>query len=191
MNGVTMVSIEEAVLSKYTFFPYSKDYPKMFQKEKRFLSKLFSPIKKKEIQHIGSTSVPNLGGKKIIDVIIVVEKKNIKKSKDLLKRGGFVYHHTMKRKRSFHYKYYLNKSKEPMLVHLHLTYFGSGEIEKALAFRDYLKKFSKVRKDYESIKRSASKLHSNDGKKYVAFKLDFVESTLKDALIWYNSKIKQ
>lgn len=180
-----MVSVEEAVLNKYKFFPYSKDYKKMFQKEKRFLSKLLSSIKKKEIHHIGSTSVPNLGGKRVIDIIIVVDKKNIKKSKSLLEKGGFVYHHTMKKKRSFHYKYYLNKSKEPMLVHLHLTYFNSGEIEKALAFRDYLIAFPSVRKQYELIKKKASNLYAKDGKKYVAFKLEFVESTLKKALGWY------
>lgn len=179
-----MVSINEAVSNKYVFVPYSKDYPKLFKKEKKFLLKIFSSLKKKEIHHIGSTSVLDLGGKKIIDIIAVVEKKEIKKAKSLLVKGGFVYHHTLRRKRSFHYKYYLNKSKEPMLVHLHLTYFGSGEVEKALAFRDYLINFPTVRKQYELIKKKASKLHSKDGKKYVAFKLEFVEKTLKKAMGW-------
>ena len=180
-----MVSIDEAVSNKYVFCTYSKTYPKLFLKEKKFLSKLFSSIKKKEIHHIGSTSVPNLGGKKVIDIIVVVEKKNVKKAKFFLKKGSFVYHHTMKKKRSFHYKYYVNKSNEPVLVHLHLTYFGSGEIEKALAFRNYLQAFPTVRKQYELIKRKASKLHSRNGKKYVAFKLAFVEEVMKKALNWY------
>ena len=183
-----MVFLVEAISNKYVFYPYSKDYPKMFLKEKTFLLKILSSIKQKEIYHIGSTSVPNLGGKKILDVIIQVEKKNIKKAKSLLIKGDFVYHHTMKKKRSFHYKYYLNKSKEPILVHLHLTYFGSGEIEKALSFRDYLRSFPEVRKQYELVKKNASLLHSKDGKKYVAFKLNFVEETLKKALSWYNEK---
>ncbi len=181
-----MGSLDKAISDKYIFCSYSKEYPKMFQREKRFLLKLLNSIKKKEVHHIGSTSVPNLGGKRILDVIVQVEKKNFKKAKTLLAKGGFVYHHTMKRKRSFHYKYYLNKSKKVILVHLHLTYFGSGEIEKALSFRDYLRSFPSVRKQYELIKRKASALHSKDGKKYVAFKLEFVETTLKKALDWYN-----
>ena len=180
--------LDKAISNKYIFSPYSKEYPKMFLSEKRFLSKILNSIKKKEIHHIGSTSVPNLGGKRILDIIVQVEKKNIKKAKSLLSKGKFVYHHTMKKKRSFHYKYYLNKSKEPILVHLHLTYFGSGEIEKALSFRDYLRSFPTVRKQYELIKRKASALHSQDGKKYVAFKLEFIETTLKKALDWYNEK---
>ncbi len=183
-----MFLLDEAVLNKYVFKPYSKEYPKMFLKEKKFLLSILSSIKKKEIHHIGSTSVEDLGGKGILDVIIVVEKKNIKKAKSLLVKGDFVYHHTLRRKRSFHYKYYVNKSKEPILIHLHLTYFGSGEIEKALSFRDYLISFPSVRKQYELIKKKASLLHSKDGKKYVAFKLSFVESTLKKALDWYNEK---
>lgn len=180
-----MSSIDKAVLEKYKFFPYSKDYTKMFQKEKRFLSKLFSQVKKKEIYHIGSTSIPNLGGKRVIDIIIVVEKKDKKKSKTLLKKGGFVFDHTFKKKRSFFYKYYLNELNKPILVHLHLTFFGSGEIEKALAFRDYLKEFPNVRKQYEAIKKKASLLHSNDGKKYVGYKLGFVKDIMKNALEWY------
>jgi GrpB-like predicted nucleotidyltransferase (UPF0157 family) len=183
-----MDSLNKAISNKYVFCSYSKEYPKLFLKEKKFISKLLTSIKKKEIYHIGSTSVPKLGGKRILDIIVLVEKKNFKKAKPLLAKGEFIYHHTMKRKRSFHFKYYLNKSKKPILVHLHLTYFGSGEIEKALAFRDYLSKFPSVRKQYELIKKKASSLHSKDGKKYVAFKLEFIESTMKKALDWYNEK---
>jgi GrpB-like predicted nucleotidyltransferase (UPF0157 family) len=180
--------LAESIDEKYVFFPYSKDYPKVFQKEKRFISKLLSQISKKEIHHIGSTSVPNLGGKKIIDVIVVVPKSEWSVSKKLLKEGGFVYYHTMKRKRSFFYKYYLNKEKKVVLVHLHITYFGSGELEKALAFRDYLINFPSVRKQYELIKKRAFELHPKNRVGYVEFKRSFVESTLKDALLWWGNK---
>jgi GrpB-like predicted nucleotidyltransferase (UPF0157 family) len=177
-----MVSLSEAISNKYVFTPYSRTYLKKFRKEKNFLSKVLASIKTKEIHHIGSTSVPNLGGKKIIDIIVVVDKKNISKAKSLLIKGGFVYHHTMRRKRSFYYKYYLDSSKKPNLVHLHLTYFGSGELDKALAFRNYLRAFPTVRKQYELIKKRASKLHSKDGPKYVAFKLHFVEEIMDKAM---------
>jgi len=183
-----MVLLKKAISAKYVFKPHSKNYSRVFSKEKRFISNLLASIKKKEIHHIGSTSVSKLGGKGIIDIIVVVEKNNIKDAKHFLLDGDFVYHHTMRRKRSFHYKYYVNKSNEPVLVHLHLTYFGSGEIEKALAFRNYLRAFPKVRKQYEEVKKEASARHSKNGKKYVAFKLSFVENTMKDALDWYYKK---
>lgn len=182
-----MNSLEAAVSLKYTFKPYSKSFPKLFTSEKHFLSKLFSSIKEKEIHHIGSTSVPTLGGKGIIDIIVVVPKKSIAKAKKLLKNGEFVYHHTLRRKRSFHYKYYEDARNFPRLVHLHLTYFGSGELEKALAFRDYLRTHPKERKAYEKVKRQASKLHSKNGKKYVKYKLKFVLGLMKKATEWYNS----
>jgi GrpB-like predicted nucleotidyltransferase (UPF0157 family) len=82
----------------------------------------------------------------------------------------------------------LNKEKKVVLVHLHITYFGSGELEKALAFRDYLINFPSVRKQYELIKKRAFELHPKNRVGYVEFKRSFVESTLKDALLWWGNK---
>jgi len=173
--------LEKAIAEKYFFKEYSPKYPKMFLTQKRFLSKALSEIKNKEIYHIGSTSVPNLGGKGIIDIIVVVSKKSFSKSKKLLEKAGFVYDHTMRKKRSFFYRYYVS-SGSAKLVHLHLTFQGSGEIEKALAFRDYLRANKKARNDYIKLKKKASHLYSNHGKKYLKYKFSFIRNILKKAL---------
>jgi len=152
---------------------------------------MFDSIKQKEIFHIGSTSVPGLGGKRVIDVIVVVPKDSVPLAKKLLAKGGFVYHHTLRKKRSFHFKYYVDAQTSPRLVHLHLTYFGSGELDKALAFRDYLRAHPKEKKRYEKVKREASKKYSSDGKKYVAHKLSAVEDLMKKAMKWYKADITQ
>jgi len=173
--------LKNAIAKKYFFKKYSAKFPKMFQTQKRFLSKKLSLIKNKEIYHIGSTAVPNLGGKGIIDIIIVVPKKSFSKARKLLEKSGFVYDHTMRKKRSFFYKYYVS-SGSAKLIHLHLTFRGSGEIEKALAFRDYLCANKKARKDYTKLKKRASHLYSNHGKKYLKYKFSFVRGILKKVL---------
>jgi len=187
MSGLKNLVLEEAISNKYVFKPYSKEFVGVFHAQKRHLWKVFSSIKKKEIHHIGSTSVPTLGGKGIIDLIIVVPKKSVSKAKKLLLKAGFIYHHTMRGKRSFHSKYYVDSKKRPRLIHLHLTYHGSGELDKALSFVEYLRAHKSVREEYARIKRKASSLHSKEGKKYIKFKLKFVEQTVKKALKWRKS----
>jgi len=183
-----MASLENAIQNRYIFKPYHPSYPKLFIQQKRFISIILKKVAPVEINHIGSTSVPTLGGKGILDIIVQVDKKNFSKAKKILHESGFLYDHTMKKKRHFHRKYYVDYKGVPRLVHLHLTYFGSGEIEIALAFREYLRAHKKARMEYALIKRKASKLHSKEGKKYVKYKLKFVESTLKKALKWYERK---
>jgi len=47
-------------INKYVFKKYRKSYPLFFQKEKKRLKKIFP---RAEIEHVGSTSIPGLGGK--------------------------------------------------------------------------------------------------------------------------------
>ncbi|MFA6065263.1 MAG: GrpB family protein [archaeon] len=180
-----MTSLENAISNRYKFKSYSPSFPKLFLQQKRFVLKRLNAFQNVEVHHIGSTSVPTLGGKGILDIIVEVDKKNFSKAKKILHESGFLYDHTMRKKRHFHRRYYVDFKGVPRLVHLHLTYFGSGEIEIALAFREYLRAHKKVREQYAQLKKKASHLHSKEGKKYVKFKLKFIESTLKKALKWY------
>jgi GrpB-like predicted nucleotidyltransferase (UPF0157 family) len=182
-----MSKLKKAISDRYVFKPYKSHYPKLFKSQKKFISKILKKVPDKEIHHIGSTSVPGLGGKGILDIIVVVPKKYFSKSKTLLHEAGYKYDHTMN-KRHFHRKYYVDYTGEPRLTHLHLTFQNSGELIIALAFAEYLRAHKKVREQYAKIKKKASKLHSSDSKNYVKFKLNFVESTLKKALKWYKKK---
>jgi GrpB-like predicted nucleotidyltransferase (UPF0157 family) len=177
--------LEKAVEERYIFKKHSSEYKKLFSSQKKIISKALRSVSKKEIHHIGSTSVPTLGGKRILDIIVVVPKKDFSKAKKLLHNAEYLYDHTMKKKRHFHKKYYVDYSGKARLVHLHLTYFGSGELIVAIAFREYLRAHKKVRKEYSKLKREASKRYSKDGKKYAKYKIKFIEKTVKKALKWH------
>ena len=81
----------------------------------------------------------------------------------------------------FYQKYYVDGT-NPKLIHLHLTFFGSGEKERALTFRDYLISHPKEKKKYSALKKKASALHSSNGLKYAKFKYNFIVKLLKKAL---------
>lgn len=59
-------------MNKYVFKPYSALFPNLFAKEKaRIVQHFLFPA---SIEHVGSTAVPGLGGKGIIDIAIAFEK---------------------------------------------------------------------------------------------------------------------
>lgn len=62
-------------MKKYEFKPYNPAFSKYFEEEKKRLSKYLSGDY--QIEHIGSTAVPGLGGKGIIDIMIAVSKEQM------------------------------------------------------------------------------------------------------------------
>ncbi|MBM3205748.1 GrpB family protein, partial [Candidatus Shapirobacteria bacterium] len=124
-------------------FPYNKKFPAIFQKQKEKLIKLLG---NQEIHHIGSTAVPGLGGKGIIDIMIALkdwedEKGIIKK----LKTIGFTHIHPKNKGRIF-----ISQPPETKYggIHIHLVKRDSKEYKNLLFFRDYLRKHKKEAQEY-------------------------------------------
>jgi len=178
-------ALVKAIKEKYCFRPYSKNYSKVFAEEKNSLLNALKSIQKKKVFHIGSTSVPGLGGKRVIDIIALVPKGMFSTAWEFVENAGYKYDSTLG-ERSLFLKYEMVKGK-PRLVHLHLTHLKK-ELTKALAFRNYLHSHKKTREEYEAIKQRASRCCGGNGLKYKAAKLKFVEETLKKALREYAGK---
>lgn len=61
--------------NKYVFKPYNPVFSKLFETEKKRLSNYLTGLFR--IEHVGSTAVPGLGGKGIIDIYIVVPENKL------------------------------------------------------------------------------------------------------------------
>ena len=148
----------------------------MFEKEKEEIKKEISS--KSRIEHVGSTSIPGLGGKRIIDLMIVVKKNNLGKTKNELLSKGFVLmpHAGDKDRISFKKFYGLIMKKR---VHVHLTYKGSKTERQTLKFRDNLIKNPKLRKDYEYLKKQAVIAAKGEGRVYRRYKENFIKKHSK------------
>lgn len=161
---------------KYKFRRYDKNYPKLFEKEKRKLKRIFP---KAEIEHIGSTAIKGMGGKGIIDINLGIKKPQIKNAikklienkYSLIKSGGD------KKERWFFERDYIYE-KKVQRIHIHLTHLDSHTWKKCLVFRDTLKNNKKLRDEYSKIKKKAfSKKLKND--KYRDYKKRFIENIEK------------
>ncbi len=153
---------------------YSQKFPKIFDKEKK---KIVKTIGNKDVQHIGSTAVPGLGGKGIIDIMIGI--KDWKEVKDViknLKKIGFKHVHPEERGRIF-----LSEHREPYPdnVHLHIVKIGSKQYKDLLFFRNYLKKHKKEIKCFFELKLKWLEMAKGDRDKYGKLKAKYVKEILK------------
>ena len=74
---------------KYVYKPASCLFPELFQKEKKRIEQACDALL--QIEHIGSTAIPGLGGKGIIDIAIATKKHTWEATKLQLQSLGYVY----------------------------------------------------------------------------------------------------
>ncbi|MBS3083187.1 GrpB family protein [Candidatus Pacearchaeota archaeon] len=165
---------------KYVFLPYNKQYPSMFLKEKNKIEKSLG--KNIKIEHVGSTSIPGLGGKGIIDIAIKTPRNKINQFIDKLKRLGYESNleHQRTDKSIFLQKKIKHKRKERR-IHIHLT-LNNKFWNSFIVFRDYIRNHDKERNEYAKIKKEAVKYAKGHSQKYREYKKKFLENLIKKAL---------
>ena len=108
----------------------------------RLIGELGKPASK--VEHVGSTSVPGLSAKPIIDILLVVaDSANEEAYSDQIQRCGFSFH----RREPDWYEHRLFKLRSPA-TNLHVLSEGCIEIERMLRFRDFLRRDANAREIY-------------------------------------------
>lgn len=159
---------------KKLVYPYYQKFVEIFKKEK---DKIFKCIKNVEIHHIGSTSVPGLGGKGIIDILIGI--KNWREIEDVIKKlktMGFEHIHPKEGGRVF-----LSRVGPTRLgdTHIHIAIKGGKPYKELLIFRDYLRKNKKETKRFFKLKQEWAVKAKEDRVKYGKLKEKYVKDILK------------
>jgi GrpB-like predicted nucleotidyltransferase (UPF0157 family) len=152
-------------MKKYVFKPYSEEFPKLFEKEKK---RITSHVNEKIIvEHVGSTAVPTLGGKGIIDIAIAANKEEMESISTQLQSLGYEFRPTFSTPDRLYFITYLPDPEEEIRrYHIHLTYLGSKDWLEFIAFRDYLKAHPEELQTYAEMKKNAALEANQDGDKY-------------------------
>jgi GrpB-like predicted nucleotidyltransferase (UPF0157 family) len=167
-------------LKKYVFRPYSDRIPVLFRREKASLRRVL--CSKALIEHCGSTAVPGLGGKGILDIYVSVEKKSFDKSKKALIEAGFKFHPENGDKyRLFFVKDYIYSGKIRR-VHLHLTFDENISFREAVCFVKYMKKHPEALREYVSVKKKAVRYCKGKVSLYKKYKHNFIVEVTRKAL---------
>lgn len=150
---------------KYVYKPYSKIFPELFQKEKaRIAQSLKNAF---AIEHVGSTAIPGLGGKGIIDIAIAVSKEEMEHSSKILQKLGFQFRPSFSTPERLYFVGYLcDPEEDSRRYHIHLTYPSSKEWKELIGFRDYLLHHPEAVAEYANIKKHAAEIANQDGQQY-------------------------
>jgi GrpB-like predicted nucleotidyltransferase (UPF0157 family) len=149
------------------------------------------------IDHIGSTAVPRLGAKDVIDIQITVsdldkagEVTNPLRAAGFRLAAGFqydVFHNKPETDPELR-KLYMREPEGERRAHIHIRELGRFNQRYALLFRDYLRSSENVRAEYELLKRRASQLSPESIDGYLSLK-DPVEHVIYEAASLWAEKV--
>ena len=129
----------------------------------------------RRIEHIGSTSVPGLAAKPIIDLLLVVEDSSEETSYlPALEQAG--YQLRVREPEANEHRMFRTPD---LSVHVHVYSTGSAEIDRYLVFRDRLRRNTNDRRRYEAAKRALAARDWPDMNAYAAAKSEVVESIIE------------
>jgi len=157
---------------------YNKNWPLAFTQEKALLVKILAPWSTGNIEHVGSTSVPDLPAKPIIDIMVGVE--SLPQSLDaipILEQNGYCYYPY----KSDVMHWFCKPSPEVRTHHVHLVPFESPLWQERIGFREILRKDSKIRQEYAQLKYQLAERFPTDREQYTQNKWPFIQRVLQGA----------
>ncbi|MCG3218792.1 MAG: GrpB family protein [Candidatus Heimdallarchaeota archaeon] len=157
---------------------YNPQWAVIFEQERIKLANLLGE-KIQRIEHIGSTSVPNLGAKPIIDILIGVKSLvDADQCVPLLQSVGYEY--VPEHEREIPERRYFNYGM-PRTQHIHMVELTSSFWEVNLLFRDYLRRHLEVAQEYYKLKTKLASQFKFNREGYTNAKAEFIQSVIMKA----------
>ncbi|WP_322181267.1 GrpB family protein [Neglectibacter caecimuris] len=152
----------------------------------RILWEVFGDLAK-DIQHIGSTAIPGIEAKPIIDIAVGVGSFEGLPLK-ALEAAGFQERHN---RFSSNLLYVLETEDRVRTHQVHILLFDSLQWHNYVDFRDYMNVFPEKAAEYEALKRRLVSECGNVQMAYTDGKHDYMEKTLAEARAYASQKSKQ
>ncbi len=166
---------------------YDKNWIELYKKEAKKIREIFIG-ELVEMNHIGSTAVPGLKAKPIIDIMPVV--KNIEKV-DIFNEKMIEIDYEPLGELGITGRRYFRKGGENRTHQIHFfQYDNDYEIVRHLALRDYLISHKEVMLEYGKLKEKLAEQFPKDIEGYSEGKNDFVKNMERKAIEWYRKNKK-
>jgi GrpB-like predicted nucleotidyltransferase (UPF0157 family) len=165
--------------------PHEPEWSDVFREEAKELMAIFGD-EMVAIHHIGSTAIPGICAKPIIDVL--VEVQNIEKI-DAFDR--VMAEHGYLPKGDFGIpgrRFFIKGTEERRTHHIHVFQTGDPEFERHLAFRDYLRAHPEEAQAYGRLKQALARRFPYDIEGYMAGKNNLIKETERKAKAWKDTR---
>jgi GrpB-like predicted nucleotidyltransferase (UPF0157 family) len=162
---------------------YDPRWPQLFDEEAKRLRATLDPSLITGLEHFGSTAVPNLPAKPVIDILIAVRSLPEARASlvESLRKLDYVWWaENPKTDRMFFVKG-MPPFGSKRTHHVHVTE-TDGEMWRRLAFRDWLRAHPEQARSYGELKRRLAAEHPTDREAYTDAKAAFIDSAMQKTL---------
>ena len=197
---------------KITISPYSQNWPVQFNTLKKEIAEILKGLNP-VIEHIGSTSIPNLAAKPVIDIQVgLTSTDDFPLVEEKMMVHHYIYYQVfndampnrrlfVKLKKEEDHKMFPKKFTELENIpheeinkyrhaHVHVWQVGTSDWDRHLAFRDYLIVNPELKQQYEDLKKKLSLKNWKHGMEYNDGKNSFIKKVQAEAVDWYKRQKK-
>ncbi|MEM9807447.1 MAG: GrpB family protein [Cyanobacteria bacterium P01_D01_bin.56] len=159
-------------MGKVQVVPHNPIWRSLFEQESHQIGIALGAITK-EVHHIGSTAIPDIYAKPIVDLLVIVEDISAvdKKSSEMILLGYEVMGEYGIVGRRYFRK---NNANGVRTHHMHAFEINAESVKRHLLFRDYLIAHPKAAQRYSDLKRKLAQQYSMDSQAYTTGKDEFV-----------------
>lgn len=168
-------------MRKIEIVPYNPEWPRMFENEATLVRAAFGS-NLVTLHHIGSTSVPGLSAKPILDML--AEVRDINAVDEINPAMTHLGYQALGEYGLPERRYFRKPSDEFHTHHVHAYQTGSGEVERHLAYRDYLRTHPADARAYAELKEKLARAFPFDATGYMNGKNSFVKDLERRAVAW-------
>jgi GrpB-like predicted nucleotidyltransferase (UPF0157 family)/uncharacterized protein YciI len=173
--------IREPEREKIELVPYTAEWETTFNAEAQHISDALGDTLH-EIHHIGSTSIPGIVAKPIIDILPVVKDiQAVDRLTPSLEALGY------EAKGEFGMpgrRFFMKQENGKRTFNVHIFEKGHPDVERHLRFRDYMREHPDEAAAYSNLKRDLVKKSPDDVEQYCWGKEDFVKAIELKAFLW-------
>ncbi len=153
---------------------YRGEWRRLFERERRALRERIGPFVV-DIQHVGSTAVPGLDAKPIIDIAVAVPYSGvIRQLRQPLRELGYIDRGDAGGDGG--YIFVKESAPDVRTHHLHVVAIDDPQWRGYLLFRDKLTTDETLRTRYTELKRALQERFAEDRKGYTSAKRDFIDA---------------
>ena len=162
--------------------PYDLNWKKDFEEEAHHIACALGDIIL-ALHHIGSTAIPGIHAKPIIDILLIVD--NINRLDDKSQDMEELWYEAMGEFGITGRRYFRKEDASGIRTHhVHAFQVGSPEFERHLAFRDFLLAHPLEAQSYSELKQKLAREHPEDIEAYVDGKDAFIKEHEAKAIAW-------